>query len=792
MALTRAKSYWLWATALLITVLALLLVSRVNINDNALDLLPGEAVRGDLLLLKKLGLMDRIIITLSLDNNSNREEDYQALKSSTRKLGNSLTESPHFTGVLYTLPHRSEFEIYQFIQQRLPLYLSEDDMVNVAELTTDKGIEKALLSAFTLLNSPAGYGMQQLIQQDPLGITALYLDKLNHLRAEYAIQVEDGLFHSNDKKHTLLIAESKKGLTDADSAREIETLLQTIFTQSLSPQIKPMVIGSLPHTLANANAVRSDLKTLLPLATILLLTLLLISLRSIKALLVLAIPFLAAPPAIIITAEIYQNVSALALGFGIVLLGIAVDFAIHLYFGLASTENQEDFLKHIRRPILLATLTTGSVFTVLLFSQVPSHRQMATLALAGIVLAVTYAWFLIPSTVKHNSISKQIVTAPVSTQPSTRSSLIKIIIWSIFIICGLLAWPHLSYNGNLQTLDAPNTIVLEDEKRFRAIWGQQGDQVFVVITSNNLDEALQRNYKLYQYLSANTSSFQSVAPILPSISDQQKNSERWKEYWQGSLPDFQQRFMAKAVAMGFSEKGFLPFFQSLQNLPAAESLLDQFPPGLKTLASSMIRLPQESGDQFLLPTTLTVDNELYSTLLSLEKSDANITLLANKKWRNQVEKLLKKDILVLSLAAALVITLIIVVNFRSFCITLATMAPVISALAAMILFSAITGRELNMMHLLMGIMVIGLAVDYGIFVTCAHQWQISGDSLKAISICAMSSLIGFGALSLAHHPALNSLGITVLVGIGTAWPTAIIVSPAMLNLKKGTRDHAKA
>jgi uncharacterized protein len=80
----------------------------------------------------------------------------------------------------------------------------------------------------------------------------------------------------------------------------------------------------------------------------------------------------------------------------------------------------------------------------------------------------------------------------------------------------------------------------------------------------------------------------------------------------------------------------------------------------------------------------------------------------------------------------------------------------------------------------MGILVIGISVDYGIFIVCSCLAKVSTISRSAVSICAVSTLFGFGVLGFAAHPALYSLGMTVLVGIGVAWPTALLVSPVLL------------
>ena len=174
-----------------------------------------------------------------------------------------------------------------------------------------------------------------------------------------------------------------------------------------------MLIGTLPHTLANSSTVKSDLRRLLPVATILLIVMLGATLRSVRALFVVSVPFLAALPAIGITSLICGSVSALALGFGIVLLGIAVDFAVHLYLGLSRSQRSDgEVLRELRIPVFFASMTTVTVFMVLLLSDVASHRQMAILALSGVILAVSFAWLLIPLVARKKNSGQKGLTGP--------------------------------------------------------------------------------------------------------------------------------------------------------------------------------------------------------------------------------------------------------------------------------------------------------------------------------------------------------------------------------------------
>ena len=135
--------------------------------------------------------------------------------------------------------------------------------------------------------------------------------------------------------------------------------------------------------------------------------------------------------------------------------------------------------------------------------------------------------------------------------------------------------------------------------------------------------------------------------------------------------------------------------------------------------------------------------------------------------------------------AAVLVLFICAVFFRKVRPVLAVLAPVLSALSAMALFSLLTGGELNLMHVLMGIMVIGLSVDYGIFIAGAYLQGFDRKTFTAVSICAVSTLTGFGVLGFAEHPVLHALGVTVLAGIGAAWPTALLLTPVILDHDSG-------
>jgi len=567
--------------------------------------------------------------------------------------------------------------------------------------------------------------------------------------------------------------------------------VQKALKQGLVHGVSARIIGALPHTLANARTVQKDLRKLLPLATLTLFIFFFLIFRDPRALLVVGIPFMAAPVAIAVLRLFYDRVSAIALGFGIVLLGIAVDSAIHIYLALSRSPGGKDaVLKGVKRPVILSTATTLAVFVVLLFSEVPSHRQMAALAITGVFLAVVLAWILVPTL----AIRKPRISKEEHIKPGLRYSKSKLILWGLLLAAGALAWPRLHYNGNLQTLDMITPKIKADEAHFRATWGPAGDEAFVLVSGSTLSQALDRNDRVYEELQHHSiSGLRSISPILPGPCLQAQNISNWNIFWEKRRVSAEKEMDRIGTELGFIPGAFSPFFEWLSAEPV---ILD---PGvlisgpLSPLICSMLRLPDKHGTknqdnnrhEIVIATIAPDIPGTWPVLKKLEEQIPGVAVLSNSKWRSSIEILLRRDLTRLSIAAGILIVCLVWFFFRRPMPVLAALAPVLSALSSMVIFNYLCNKDINLMHILIGIMVIGISVDYGIFVVCAYQRAIFKTTFFAVSMCAASTLSGFGVLTLAEHPALHILGATVLAGIGAAWPTALWITPAILKLHNG-------
>lgn len=778
---------------LVVTLAGVYFSLQVKIGEDALDMLPGTSLQGDFKLLQQLGMINRVFISLeSAADNPVVDDSYLAdLLASARTLGENLADTPTFKDVFYRLSPGYEFQLAENLKRYLPALTDQQELRKFEERIAPQVLREKLREDYLVLNSLAGLAMRQQIQQDPLGFTGIMLEKLTALRGGMRLTIRDGFFVSEDGQHCLLWAESAIPLTNSANAALINQQLENILAVSLKKGVKARIIGPLPHTLANADTIRSDLGKLLPVAIGALVLFLLFFMRDWRALFLVAIPFMAAPLAIALSAVMYGQVSAMALGFGIVLLGIGVDFAVHIYVG-CRMELSAEIPADLRKSLMIAFLTTISVFAVLLFSKIPAHRQMAFLAIAGLAWALILAWQLVPAlAVKGFELSGgglRFMGAPGLLNNWRSLRVVKLLVWLLLLAGGLAAWPTLNYNGDLRALDVPSPMIENDERAFARIWGSEQEQAFVVAVAPEQGAVLDINDQVYHLLTQaeRMADVQSLAVLLPGPRRQEENMARWRTFWQERLINFTPQLQQAAIDSGFTGQAFRPFIDWLSVEPIFIDPANLRDGPLHPFINSLFkRVEQGDGDsannELFLATTLIPDNARNAEVLKRITAEIpGVTVLSNSRWRHKVESELKNDIVKLSAIAALLVIIICLVFFRRFRPVVAVLAPVASSLAAMAIFAWFSGGELNIMHALMGIMVIGLSVDYGIFIaqTCLAGFDRS--AFLAVSICAVSTLSGFGVLGLAVHPALHALGVTVLVGIGAAWPTALFVTPVIL------------
>ncbi len=143
----------------------------------------------------------------------------------------------------------------------------------------------------------------------------------------------------------------------------------------------------------------------------------------------------------------------------------------------------------------------------------------------------------------------------------------------------------------------------------------------------------------------------------------------------------------------------------------------------------------------------------------------------------------------------LVVFVVLSVDLRSLSHALLVLGPLITALIWVAGIMYLFDIRLNLYNIVTFPIIIGMGVDNGVHIF--HRYREAGrNSLRlvlrttgaALTATSLTTVVGFAGLMLAHHPALRSIGTLSLVGLACSFITAVVVLPAILQLRENRQS----
>jgi predicted exporter len=96
------------------------------------------------------------------------------------------------------------------------------------------------------------------------------------------------------------------------------------------------------------------------------------------------------------------------------------------------------------------------------------------------------------------------------------------------------------------------------------------------------------------------------------------------------------------------------------------------------------------------------------------------------------------------------------------------LAPTASASILTVAVLGFTGQPLQLFHVLALMLLLGVGVDYGIFMQEKPERGLAAPWL-AVGLSAANTILSFGLLGLSGTPALQAFGLTMLIGTALVW-----------------------
>jgi predicted exporter len=222
--------------------------------------------------------------------------------------------------------------------------------------------------------------------------------------------------------------------------------------------------------------------------------------------------------------------------------------------------------------------------------------------------------------------------------------------------------------------------------------------------------------------------------------------------------------------------------ESLNDAPAPLRLSDLLTSEIGPWVQPFVLPPNERGGQpqsaVALATLVRGVEDVEAIGASLASIDGVVFLDQFALLEEGYRSLRQAALRYVALGVAAVLALLWL-HYRSLSSTAIALLPALLAAGATAGLISLAGVPLNLVHLFGLLLVLGMGVDYGVFLAeSARQQEPVGATALGLLLSCTTSVLGLGLLALSSNPGLRALGVTTAVGV----VSSLLLGPAVLSL----------
>lgn len=612
----------------------------------------------------------------------------------------------------------------------------------ITDLSAD-AMAARLVEARLSLTTAEGLALGRYTMRDPTGAFRAALDQF--ASATLALPVADGVWQARDDTAALMVVELADTPFDPSATLALIAAIRgeagEIDTRVLGPRAISARIGA---QITGAALIASALGFGLLLAWLTWVV------RSTATLLVCLMPLALGLAVAALSVQLFfGSVHVLALGFGGALTGLALDYSLHLLGHGGALRMRA------RRLVLLGAVTTIIVFLALLGAGLPAFAETGVFVAVGLGTAVLAARALVSP-----------VAVPKATLPFER------LFWQMPLRPAVSAGLAVSGIAVLvvggagpERFSALPPDVIADIEAFREMLALPSGRHQVLVEGTTPDQVLTHATPLVARLDravaeGRLSGFSTLAQILPSVGVQESRLNAWPGVTDLASP-LKDALVQAGFAPAFATEILAAYDEALHVPPVRYADLAAYP----DLAPLIARMEDRSDgwqERVLLygvtsPDALTADLQSanlpgVTVVDTVAEIDTRIATL-----RHQVLLWLALG----AAAAGVVLAILSGVPRRVGGLLL----HVGGAMGLTVLaLTALTG-PLSVFQLMALTLVAGIGLDYGLFLSLAEGAEERTAAARSAGLCALSTLLVFGAMAISPAAVLAEIGLTVTFGV---------------------------
>lgn len=768
---------------------------QVRFEENITQFFPDtKDSQNTIKVFDNLKIKDKIIIMLSSADTCHQVEP-DSLIEAAGQLQQTLTEKAGGTlikGIFAQVDQSLIGGATDFVYEHLPLFLTDTDYQRFDSLLTEKGIQAIMQKNYTNLLSPAGIALRSYILRDPLGLGSEALKHLQDFQLEANYEIYDEHIFSKDGSTLLMFitpvfSTGSTGKND-ELIKILEEELQHV--QGESPTIRAEYFGGPSVGVYNARQIKKD--TILTSSLALLIIIVFISLVFKRKR---SIPLIITPVlfgglfALFLIFFIKGSISAIAVGAGSAVMGIALSYSIHMLAHQNHVSTVQQLIKEIAYPLTVGSFTTIGAFMGLIFTSSDLLRDFGLFASLALVGTTLFCLIYLPHFLKGQADVKQgrvlRIIEKINAYSYEKNKWLVGGILLITIIC-LFTSQKVGFNNDMMSLNYEPQHLKQSEEKLMQLFDSDEKTVLFVSVGKDMNQATETyaitNQKLLALKDQGLiKDYASASQFLISPQEQQLRLKRWKDYWTDEKQQqIREQLETAAAEYRFRPGSFDPFYQWL-NQPFGEY---HYTAQEDDISGKLLNEWQTSADSItMLISQIRISDQNKETVYQNFSKAQDVVIFDRSYFANKWVSAINDDFYLILYISSFLIFFALWFSYGRIELTLMSFLPMLVSWVIILGLMGILGIEFNIINIILSTFIFGIGDDFSIFIMDGLQnkyrtgQKVLNSHKTAIFFSAFTTVVGMGALVFAKHPALQSISLISILGMIAVVLVAYTIQP---------------
>jgi predicted exporter len=637
-------------------------------------------------------------------------------------------------------------------------------------------LEDSLAGVLRKLSGAIGFTDQRLLMADPTGEVGVIV---RQWAGASPTERDLGVWVSPDGERALLLVEVAIPASDLDAQ---EALLDEITIGfGRLPRVEGLALlttGQGVFAVQSRALIRAEVLRLTAVASLLVVFVLAVAFRSPLLILLSVMPLASALlVASAVVGVLFGGVHGITLAFGVTLLGVAVDYPIHLFGHRRQGEMAGQAMQRIWPTLRLGLASSVLGYSAMVFSSVAGLVQLGIFAISGLVAAALFSRFLLPWMLPTGVADTERVSSRyrfLHHSPAWGSSLV--LAFGMLAATYLLLQRDAVWEDNLSALSPLTADSVLLDARLRADIGAPDISYMALFGHRDSEGVLQASEELAENLDdlvahGVITGFDHPAVLLPSARTQMLRRTLLP-------PDdtLVADLESAASNRGFLADAFEPFLRDIEIARTLEPLrADAFLSVFPEIGLQRHLIRSDDGWVGIVSFRGVTDPEYLRNWFAGRDDGWQYVDLKRRVEQSLVH--VRDEALQRFVIGAFLIVALLGAGLRSPRRGLKVAGPALLAALVTAAVLVALGESLSLFHLVSLLLVVGLGLDYALFFhsfggESEHRWR----ARRALIVCALSTMVVFGTLATSPLPVLKAIGVTVALGAFFAWVFALLMS----------------